>query len=121
MTLSGASTSVLSSQNADVLGFRKKKRGRMGKKKPIKVPCIKAVFDDDPWDNEAEPTVSIESIHCSSIARACSSSEAHCVSYKCGSKWQKRTVFVRLKFPVIQEIGRRMCMELAAYVGNVCF
>lgn len=49
-----------------------KKKGMRGKKKPASTPCITDELEEGPCDNEAVPGVSIESIHCSSRARACS-------------------------------------------------
>lgn len=52
-----------------------KKNGSNGKKKPNTMPCrIDALPDEDDWERDAVLALSRESIHCSSRARACSSS-----------------------------------------------
>jgi len=74
--LSGVSRACPLSQNAAGLGARRKKNGRRGKKKPMMMPLSTArarelVSVDPPVDPLPLPRASI---HCSSSARACSSS-----------------------------------------------
>ena len=74
-TLPVNSCSVPLSQNAAGLGSRMKKNGSRGKKNPNTMPCkTEELVEDDDWDNDAVLALSSESIHCSSSARACSSS-----------------------------------------------
>jgi hypothetical protein len=74
--LSGVSRACPLSQNAAGLGARKKKKGRSGKKKPTMVPLSTARARESPSADPplAPPPLPRESIHCSSSARACSSS-----------------------------------------------
>jgi hypothetical protein len=68
------SNSLSSDQNTAGLGPRRKKKGRNGKKKPRRTPCRIVEFADEDWESVADPALSMLSIHCSSRARACSSS-----------------------------------------------
>lgn len=75
-TLTVGSVSLPSSQKTAGFTFFIKKNGRRGKKKPIIVPWSTAeLVDEDDWERTAVPALSIESIHCSSNARKCSSSK----------------------------------------------
>lgn len=74
ITLLVISLSLPSSQNTAGLGFFMKKKGKIGKKNPIIVPWSIAEFVDAEWERITLPELSIESIHCSSSARKCSSS-----------------------------------------------
>src|ERR1700722_7083304 len=75
ITVSGDSYSLPSSQNTARWGFHMKNRGRIGKKKPKTIPWMTDELEEEGWDTGAVPGLSRESIHCSSRARACSSSE----------------------------------------------
>lgn len=68
------SCSVPSSQNTAGLLSKKKKTGIKGKKNPSNTPETKGRDDCvDELESEAVPALSMESIHCSSSERACSS------------------------------------------------
>lgn len=73
-TLEGRGRIPSFSQKAGGLVSLKYRKGMSGKKKPINRPC-KTVeeVDDDASDSATVPAESMESIHCSSRVRACSS------------------------------------------------
>lgn len=75
MTFDGTSASALFSQNTAGLRLRRKKKGIKGKKNPRSTPCKTddELEDEDARTDELPP--SMLSIHCSSSARACSSSK----------------------------------------------
>lgn len=73
ITFSVGWTSLPSSQNAAGLASRRKNRGKMGKKNPMTMPR-RIILCADVCTSGAFPALSMESIHCSSNARACSSS-----------------------------------------------
>jgi hypothetical protein len=80
-TLPVNSCSVPLSQNAAGFGSRIKKNGSKGKKNPNTMPCrIDEFVEEEDWDSDAVLALSSESIHCSSSARACSSSGIHGVN-----------------------------------------
>lgn len=68
------SCSLPSSQNTAGLVEWKKKRLYSGKKNPVMTPAN--VVDCEDWDKDAVPPPAIESIHCSSNMRACSSTRS---------------------------------------------
>ena len=75
------SCSVPSSQNTAGLVSKKKKIGRRGRKNPKRTPDTKVrEVCVDEFDSDAVPALSIESIHCSSSARACSSTTYYIVA-----------------------------------------
>lgn len=74
MTLEAGSCSLLSSQNTAGFRFHIKKKGMRGKKKPMRTPWSMAVEAPPACESVADPALSMESIHCSSSDRACSSS-----------------------------------------------
>ena len=75
MTFEVASCSVSSPQKTAGFCVRMKKNGRRGKKKPMRTPWRKLEeLDELELESVAEPALSMESIHCSSRARVCSSS-----------------------------------------------
>ena len=75
-TLPYTSNSEPSSQNTAGFGSRKKKNGSTLKNTPVTIPCSSVEVEDPDatCDKEAVAALSSESIHCSSKARACSSS-----------------------------------------------
>lgn len=74
MTLEVGSCSLSSSQNTAGFRFHIKKKGMRGKKKPMRTPWSTVVEAPPACESVADPALSMESIHCSSSDRACSSS-----------------------------------------------
>jgi len=65
-----------SSQKTAGFEVRMKKNGIKGKKNPTRTPWTMEGPEDDGWES-ADSALSMESIHCSSNALACSVSVAH--------------------------------------------
>ena len=77
MTLEVGSCSLSSSQNTAGFRFHMKKKGMRGKKKPMMTPWSTVAEAPPACESVADPALSMESIHCSSSDRACSSSNCY--------------------------------------------